>query len=107
MKRVKRVDLPKGAAQYLEKRQARAIERLSQGQFDGNDDWTTARRSRSMAEVLATLHDMVGQRQRCMYCLDSHGSDIEHFRPKAVYPRHMYRWTNLLLCCTPLRALEG
>lgn len=35
-----------------------------------------------------------------MYCLDSHGSDIEHFWPKAVYPERMFVWPNLLLCCT-------
>ena len=24
---------------------------------------------------------------------------IEHFRPKALYPREAYRWTNLYFCC--------
>ena len=25
---------------------------------------------------------------------------IEHFRPKARFPRDAYRWTNLYFCCT-------
>jgi uncharacterized protein (TIGR02646 family) len=50
--------------------------------------------------VVTTLQTMMGPRQRCMYCLDSHGSDIDHFRPKAIYPKRMYVWSNLLLCCT-------
>jgi uncharacterized protein (TIGR02646 family) len=24
---------------------------------------------------------------------------VEHFRPKSVYPREAYRWTNLYFCC--------
>ena len=53
------------------------------------------------------VRDNAGLRQRCMYCLDSHGSDIEHFRPKAPYPKSMYQWTNLLLCCTHCGRLTG
>jgi uncharacterized protein (TIGR02646 family) len=35
-----------------------------------------------------------------MYCVDSHGTDIEHFWPKTPYPERMFVWPNLLLCCT-------
>lgn len=42
----------------------------------------------------------MGDRERCMYCLDSLGTDIEHFRPKTSYPDRMFVWSNLLLCCT-------
>jgi uncharacterized protein (TIGR02646 family) len=50
---------------------------------------------------------MMGKRERCMYCLDSHGSDIEHFRPKATFPKRMFRWRNLLLCCTECGRFKG
>lgn len=43
---------------------------------------------------------MAGNRERCMYCGDSQGTDIEHFWPKTLYPRKMFRWNNLLLGCT-------
>ena len=60
-----------------------------------------------MCGVLTSLQTMMGERQRCMYCLDSHGSAIEHFRPKAAYPARMYHWPNLLLCCTECGRLKG
>ena len=56
---------------------------------------------------MTTLQAMMGPRQRCMYCLDSHGADIEHFRPKAIYPKRMYQWPNLLLCCTECGRFKG
>jgi uncharacterized protein (TIGR02646 family) len=43
---------------------------------------------------------MAGGRQRCMYCSDSAGTDIEHFWPKSVYSDRMFAWPNMLLCCT-------
>ena len=33
-----------------------------------------------------------------MYCLDSHGADIEHFWPNAPYPAKAFTWPNLPLC---------
>lgn len=42
-----------------------------------------------------------------MYCLDSHGTDIEHYWPKTPYPDKMFVWPNLLLCCTECGRLKG
>jgi uncharacterized protein (TIGR02646 family) len=42
-----------------------------------------------------------------MYCLDSHGADIEHFWPKTPYPERMFLWPNLLLCCTECGRFKG
>jgi len=42
-----------------------------------------------------------------MYCCDSHGTDIEHFWPKADYPDHMFSWPNFLLCCTECGRFKG
>ncbi len=38
--------------------------------------------------------------ERCMYCEDNEGTDIEHFRPKSVYPEHTFDWHNYLLACS-------
>ena len=107
MKRIQRIALPKDAQRYLGKRQQAADIKHRSRTLDTTADWKSARQTRSMGKVLKTLHAMTGNRQRCMYCLDSHGSDIEHFRPKAPYPKHMYQWTNLLLCCTHCGRLKG
>jgi uncharacterized protein (TIGR02646 family) len=53
------------------------------------------------------LKQMAGGRERCMYCLDSHGTDIEHFWPKSPYPEKMYYWPNMLLCCTDCGRIKG
>jgi hypothetical protein len=39
--------------------------------------------------------------------VDSHGSDIEHFWPKTSYPERMFRWPNMLLCCTECGRIKG
>lgn len=107
MKRIQRTDLPKDAQRYLVQRQQAADKKHQQQKLDPTSDWKSARQTQNMGKVLATLHTMTGKRQRCMYCLDSHGSDIEHFWPKTVYPEHMYQWANLLLCCTHCGRLKG
>jgi uncharacterized protein (TIGR02646 family) len=60
-----------------------------------------------MADVTEVLARMSGRRLRCMYCVDSEASDVEHFRPKRRYPKHMFAWRNLLLCCTPCGRRKG
>lgn len=107
MRRIKREALSADAARYLIKRQKSASQKHGNGTLDTTADWKGARQTKSMGKVLSTLQAMAGERQRCMYCLDSHGSDIEHFRPKAVYPKRMYRWDNLLLCCTHCGRIKG
>lgn len=107
MRRIQRVALPRAAASYLTRRQAVADLKRQQRKLDVTADWKSARQTKAMSGVLATLQSMVGARQRCMYCLDSHGSDIEHFRPKANFPGRMYQWPNLLLCCAECGRFKG
>ena len=107
MKRIKRKKLPQATSQYLLKRQREADKKLLDSTLDTTADWKLARQTKGMAKVLTVLHAMADVRQRCMYCLDSHGSDIEHFRPKTNYPKRMYQWSNLLLCCAHCGRLKG
>ena len=107
MRGVKRLPLKVEVHDYLNQRQKQANVKLTCGSLDTSSEWKGARQTQEMAEVVATLKRMSGERERCMYCLDSHGSDIEHFRPKAVYPKRMFRWRNLLLCCTECGRFKG
>ncbi|NOY25886.1 MAG: HNH endonuclease, partial [Oligoflexia bacterium] len=43
---------------------------------------------------------MASGRARCMYCEDSLGTDIDHFRPKADFPQRAFAWPNYLLACS-------
>jgi TIGR02646 family protein len=54
---------------------------------------------RTRESIRDTLAVMSGSRERCMYCEDSQGTDIDHFRPKSAYPEHTFSWPNHLLAC--------
>lgn len=46
------------------------------------------------------LETTASGRSRCMYCEDSAGTDIEHFRPRSKYPTDAFSWPNYLLACS-------
>ncbi|MCX7045568.1 MAG: hypothetical protein NTX50_08815 [Candidatus Sumerlaeota bacterium] len=70
-------------------------------------EWENARRTKPLKAVLTALKNMINARERCMYCLDSHGTDIEHFWPKSQYPERMFIWLNLLLSCAECQRIKG
>lgn len=107
MLRIRRVDLPKPAQNTLEKRQNRANQKHATRTLQVGKEWDSARKSSIFQTILRVLKSMAGNRERCMYCLDSHGTDIEHFWPKTPYPERMFDWQNLLLCCTECGRLKG
>lgn len=51
-------------------------------------------------DVLSQLSRMASGLQRCMYCEDSMGTDIDHFRPKNDFPEYAFQWTNYFLACS-------
>ena len=107
MRRVQRVALDAATQNYLTKRQADADAKLQLGTLNPTEHWKASRQTKSMEHVLATLQAMMGKQQRCMYCVDAHGCDIEHFRPKADFQGWIYLWNNLLLCCTECGRFKG
>lgn len=107
MRRVTRPALSRKAQTYLDQRQAAVALRRGSNTLDIERDWKSARQTKAIGTVLKTLQQMMGVRARCMYCVDSHGSDIEHFRPKARYPARAFQWSNMLLCCTECGRFKG
>lgn len=108
MKGLRRTELPAPTAELLANEQALADELRGQKRLNVDGQWKKVRgRAWMKREVLGSLRAMAGDRVRCMYCLDSMGSDIEHYRPKAVYPESMFVWTNLLLCCSRCGNCKG
>ena len=45
--------------------------------------------------------------RRCGYCEDSAESEIDHFRPKALYPDRVFVWENYLPSCAPCNRKKG
>lgn len=51
--------------------------------------------------VRSVLAQMCGGIRRCMYCEDSVADEIEHIRPKDLYPDLVFVWPNYLYACGP------
>lgn len=102
MRRVLRVALDARTTAYLLKRQGR----VDAGQAV-EQAWKTARATKAMGRVRSTLVSMVGVRERCFFCEDSRGSDIEHFWPKVPHPNRAFLWDNLLLLCATCNRKKG
>lgn len=107
MRYVTRQALPDVVEADLARRQTDVDASIDDAGFDAQTIWSAARSSDTMKTVVGVLRAMMGERQRCMYCLDSHGTDIEHFWPKTPYPQRMFRWLNLLLCCAECGRFKG
>ncbi len=107
MRRVTRSALPVATQNALHRRQEKVNQARADGTLNVERHWKGARKTKALQTVLKTLKQMAGMRERCMYCGDSHGTDIEHFWPKAPYPERMFRWPNLLLCCTECGRFKG
>lgn len=107
MRKVARLGLPAKTQKALDKKQQETNRRSAEGSLQVDAFWKNARNTLYIGKVLSTLKNMAGDRERCMYCSDSHGTDIEHFWPKAPYPERMFCWPNLLLCCTECGRFKG
>ena len=51
--------------------------------------------------VRRVLRKMCSGAARCGYCEDSAADEVEHFRPKTLYPELAFAWTNYLYACGP------
>lgn len=50
-------------------------------------------------DVRGRLADMCAGASRCGYCEDSAADEIEHIKPKDLYPETVFVWENYLLSC--------
>lgn len=94
-------------AKKLGREQTKANLKQADGKLVVETEWKRARQNLPLETAVAILKTMAGPRERCMYCGDSHGTDIEHYWPKASYPERMFRWTNMLLGCTDCGRIKG
>ncbi|MCX6879448.1 MAG: hypothetical protein NTW21_37440 [Verrucomicrobia bacterium] len=69
--------------------------------------YDNARKAQWFKPVIDKLKRLSGTGQRCMYCSGSEASDVEHYRPKAVFPLLAMTWENYLWICTPCNRHKG
>lgn len=58
-------------------------------------------------EVKRTLDRMCSGASRCAYCEDSAADEVEHVRPKDLYPHVVFAWTNYVYACGPCNGPKG
>ncbi|XXT22466.1 HNH endonuclease [Sorangium sp. So ce429] len=62
--------------------------------------WANKPRER-FRRIRDVLTEMCSGEDRCMYCEDSVADEIEHLRPKSLYPESTFVWENYLFACGP------
>lgn len=107
MRRITRNALAGATHAALARRQASADAKRAAGTLDVEREWRAARQTKAIGTAHASLRKAVGPRERCMYCCDSHATDIDHFWPKANYPEKLFEWLNFLLCCSECGRFKG
>lgn len=67
------------------------------------DRWKSRNRENhaTFHSIRDALRSMSGGAQRCCYCEDSLASQIEHVRPKSLFPSHTFVWSNMVWACGP------
>lgn len=94
-----RPSLPQLTTEKLS-RETRAIQDAPAPKAESMRRFNNARGAKWFQPVVAALKKMAGKGQRCMYCSGNEASDVEHYRPKAVFPEHAMEWGNYLWTCT-------
>ena len=67
--------------------------------------WNSFRNSRLGRAIYRTLRTMF--HTKCAFCERVNAKTADHFYPKKRYPKRMFRWSNLLLCCGDCNLSKG
>ncbi|MEU9129025.1 HNH endonuclease [Kitasatospora sp. NPDC048540] len=78
-------------------RRTRAIDTAGPTTATGRAAWRNARQPKAQLRLM--LRQMAPGLERCMYCGDNLGTDIDHFEPIARAPLRTFDWQNHLLAC--------
>lgn len=103
MIRVSRIGAPPATQRLLDLRTA-AVTTKGGTSADAREEWKKATTPKKHVREL--LQKMAFGVQRCMYCEDSLGTDIDHFQPIAQAPARAFVWSNHLLSCSHCNSNE-
>lgn len=57
--------------------------------------------------IRKTLENMCTGNNRCVYCEDSAADEVEHIKPKNIYPSDTFLWENYIFSCGPCNGPKG
>jgi uncharacterized protein (TIGR02646 family) len=66
---------------------------------DARDEWKRFRGLVACRPILAALKEMSGLTERCAYCSDSLGADVDHYVPLSRDPSVAFAWANMFWVC--------
>lgn len=98
MRPIRRPPLSPGASAFLAGR-ASSVAKATSRVAEAKRLWGQ-KNNKAFEEIRRTLRGMAPGRDRCMYCEDNEGTDIDHFRPKVKFPRRAFSWSNYLWACS-------
>lgn len=58
-------------------------------------------RNPTFKQIRQVLTEMCSGARRCTYCEDSVADEVEHIKPKDLYPESVFVWENYLYACGP------
>ncbi|MCC6124037.1 MAG: HNH endonuclease [Pirellulales bacterium] len=102
MRKIIRIELTIKTSRYLGRKQ----NEVNLGR-DPRTTWNTSYRTLAINKVTAALRQMAGKRERCMYCEDSHGTQVDHFWPMVPYGNKTFLWENLIWVCSGCNQKKG
>lgn len=94
--------LAQAASTYLANKQAEidALQDYAQQVDKGKALWSS-KSGANFETVKSTLTSMCVGSKRCNYCEDSAADEVEHIKPKDLYPENTFSWGNYLYACGP------
>jgi uncharacterized protein (TIGR02646 family) len=98
MRRLQRLPLSPETLEFLRER-TRLVTQAADPKAEARRLWKL-QTAKAFVEIRAALRQMASGVERCMYCEDSEGNDIEHFWPKSAYPDRAFDWFNYLFGCS-------
>jgi uncharacterized protein (TIGR02646 family) len=97
---LRRVPLPESAARYLDEKSTELTATASDSRAAKATQLWQGRSRVHFQAIRGVLQEMCSGNERCMYCEDSAGAHIDHFRPRSVDPLSSFAWENYLLACS-------
>lgn len=101
-----RPDLPDKTVQRLNKETA-AINIAPDPKIEAERRYTNARKTKWFEPVVNALKTVSGIGERCMFCSGSESSQVEHFKPKAIFPEEAMTWGNFFWACGICNQAKG
>lgn len=69
--------------------------------------YRSSREAKWFASLTKALCEMCGPGSRCMFCNGNEASNVEHFRPKSIFPLEAMAWENFLWVCSICNQWKG